>query len=136
MAHSILPVPGYTVPLSNFPGSKHRKYFIQKALVFLICKNGKDSEIAAIANYATYHILITSVRYRGQEAAGENAPMHSHLGILGVTGFLMQTTAWAAQITPWMAMGNPYLRRPFLIHLTGLACWWIGLKKISRRPCL
>jgi hypothetical protein len=34
--------------------------------------------------------LIENTRYRGQEGAAENAPMHSHLGVLGVTGFLMQ----------------------------------------------
>ncbi len=34
--------------------------------------------------------LIADQRYRGQEGAGPNAPIHSHLGILGVTGFLMQ----------------------------------------------
>ena len=34
--------------------------------------------------------LIADQRFRGQEGAGPNAPMHSHLGILGVTGFLMQ----------------------------------------------
>ncbi len=34
--------------------------------------------------------LIADRRFRGQEGAGGNAPMHSHLGILGVTGFLMQ----------------------------------------------
>jgi feruloyl esterase len=34
--------------------------------------------------------LIADRRFRGQEGAGENAPMHSHLGVLGVTGFLMQ----------------------------------------------
>jgi hypothetical protein len=34
--------------------------------------------------------LIESRRYRGQEGAGDNAPMHSQLGALGVTGFLMQ----------------------------------------------
>ncbi|HEX5399449.1 MAG TPA: tannase/feruloyl esterase family alpha/beta hydrolase [Verrucomicrobiae bacterium] len=34
--------------------------------------------------------LIVDQRFRGQEGAGPNAPMHSHLGILGVTGFLMQ----------------------------------------------
>jgi hypothetical protein len=34
--------------------------------------------------------LIESTRYRGQEGAPENARLHSHLGILGVTGFLMQ----------------------------------------------
>jgi len=34
--------------------------------------------------------LIANTRYRGQEGAVENAPMHSHLGVLGVTGFLMR----------------------------------------------
>jgi hypothetical protein len=34
--------------------------------------------------------LISSTRYRGQEGAAEDAPMHSHLGVLGVTGFLMK----------------------------------------------
>jgi poly(3-hydroxybutyrate) depolymerase len=34
--------------------------------------------------------LIEQRRYKGQEGADENAPVHSHLGVLGVTGFLMQ----------------------------------------------
>jgi hypothetical protein len=34
--------------------------------------------------------MITGTRYRGQEGAGENAPVHTSLGTLGVTGFLMQ----------------------------------------------
>jgi feruloyl esterase len=34
--------------------------------------------------------LIVPVRYKGQEGAADDAPMHSHLGILGVTGFLFQ----------------------------------------------
>jgi feruloyl esterase len=34
--------------------------------------------------------LIANARYRGQEGAAENAPVHSHLGVLGVTGFLMR----------------------------------------------
>ena len=34
--------------------------------------------------------LIVPTRYRGQEGAAENAPMHAHLGVLGVTGFLMK----------------------------------------------
>ncbi len=34
--------------------------------------------------------LIASNRYRGQEGAADDAPMHSHLGVLGVTGFLMK----------------------------------------------
>jgi hypothetical protein len=36
--------------------------------------------------------MITGTRYKGQEGAGENAPMHTSLGVLGVTGFLMQDT--------------------------------------------
>ena len=34
--------------------------------------------------------LIANTRFRGQEGAAETAPMHSHLGVLGVTGFLMR----------------------------------------------
>jgi hypothetical protein len=34
--------------------------------------------------------LIVDQRFRGQEGAGENAPMHSHMGVLGATAFLMQ----------------------------------------------
>jgi feruloyl esterase len=34
--------------------------------------------------------LIATTRFRGQEGAGDDAPLHSHLGVLGVTGFLMQ----------------------------------------------
>jgi feruloyl esterase len=34
--------------------------------------------------------LIANARFRGQEGAGEAAAMHSHLGVLGVTGFLMK----------------------------------------------
>jgi feruloyl esterase len=34
--------------------------------------------------------LIVNMRYRGQEGAADNAPMHGHLGVLGVTGFLMR----------------------------------------------
>jgi feruloyl esterase len=34
--------------------------------------------------------LIASIRYRGQEGEAENAPMHTHLGALGITGFLMK----------------------------------------------
>ncbi len=34
--------------------------------------------------------LIADQRFRGQEGAGDNAPLHGHLGVLGVTGFLMQ----------------------------------------------
>jgi feruloyl esterase len=34
--------------------------------------------------------LILPARFRGQEGAAADAPMHSHLGVLGVTGFLMR----------------------------------------------
>jgi feruloyl esterase len=34
--------------------------------------------------------VIADRRFRGQEGAGDNAPMHTQLGGLGVTGFLMQ----------------------------------------------
>jgi feruloyl esterase len=34
--------------------------------------------------------LIANARFRGQEGAAADALMHSHLGIIGVTGFLMQ----------------------------------------------
>lgn len=37
--------------------------------------------------------LIVTTRFRGQESATENAPVHSHLGVLGVTGFLMRNLA-------------------------------------------
>jgi feruloyl esterase len=34
--------------------------------------------------------LIVETRFRGQEGAAADAPLHSHLGILGVVGFLMK----------------------------------------------
>jgi feruloyl esterase len=34
--------------------------------------------------------LIVPTRFRGQEGAADDAPMHTHLGSLGVTGFLMR----------------------------------------------
>jgi len=37
--------------------------------------------------------LIADARFLGQEGAGPEARMHSHLGVLGVTGFLMQNLA-------------------------------------------
>ena len=37
--------------------------------------------------------LILNARFRGQEGAADTAPMHSHLGVLGVTGFLMKNLA-------------------------------------------
>ena len=37
--------------------------------------------------------LILPTRFRGQEGAAADAPMHAHLGVLGVTGFLMKNLA-------------------------------------------
>jgi Tannase and feruloyl esterase len=37
--------------------------------------------------------LIAGARFRGQEGAPPDAPTHSHLGVLGVTGFLMRDLA-------------------------------------------
>jgi hypothetical protein len=37
--------------------------------------------------------LILNTRFAGQEGAAEGAPKHAHLGILGVTGFLMKDLA-------------------------------------------
>lgn len=37
--------------------------------------------------------LIVPARFRGQEGAAADAPMHTHLGSLGVTGFLMRDLA-------------------------------------------
>jgi hypothetical protein len=34
--------------------------------------------------------LMVPARYRGQEGAADNAPNHTHMGALGVTGFLMK----------------------------------------------
>jgi feruloyl esterase len=34
--------------------------------------------------------LILDARFRGQEGADDSSPMHAHLGVLGVTGFLMK----------------------------------------------
>jgi feruloyl esterase len=37
--------------------------------------------------------LLSATRFRGQEGAAPDAPLHSHLGVLGVTGFLMRDVA-------------------------------------------
>ena len=37
--------------------------------------------------------LIVDARFRGQEGAAADAPPHTHLGVLGVTGFLMRDVA-------------------------------------------
>ena len=58
--------------------------------------------------------LIADQRFRGQEGAGPNAPMHSHLGILGVTGFLMQNLA--ANPLDYVEGGTLNQRREQLSH--------------------
>jgi len=69
--------------------------------------------------------LIAGTRFLGQEGAAENAAMHSHLGVVGVTGFLMQDPAanpldyveggrWSArraQISEWLDSTNPDLSK-------------------------
>ena len=66
---------------------------------------------------------ITPTRYKGQEGAPENAPVHSSLGVLGVTGFLMQNPSAnpldytegkamnerRKQISEWLDATNPDL---------------------------
>jgi feruloyl esterase len=67
--------------------------------------------------------LIVNARYRGQEGAADNAPIYSHMGILGVTGFLIQDLQantldyveggkWnkrREEISQWMDSTNPDL---------------------------
>jgi hypothetical protein len=67
--------------------------------------------------------MITGQRFKGQEGAGENAPIHNSLGTLGVTGFLMQDIKanpldyveggkWnirRVQISEWLDSTNPDL---------------------------
>jgi len=66
---------------------------------------------------------ISPNRYRGQEGAPDNAPIHSSLGVLGVTGFLMQNLSAnpldyiedkamikrRKQISEWLDAANPDL---------------------------
>jgi feruloyl esterase len=67
--------------------------------------------------------MITGQRFKGQEGAPENAPVHQSLGTLGVTGFLMQDIKanpldyveggqWnkrREQISQWLDSTNPDL---------------------------
>jgi feruloyl esterase len=67
--------------------------------------------------------LILPGRYRGQEGAAEDAAMHTHLGVLGVTGFLMRNlaanpldyveggplNARRQQLSEWLDSTNPDL---------------------------
>jgi pimeloyl-ACP methyl ester carboxylesterase len=67
--------------------------------------------------------LIVGARFRGQEGAAPDAAMHSHLGALGVTGFLMKDltanpldyveggkwSARRAELSAWLDALNPDL---------------------------
>jgi feruloyl esterase len=67
--------------------------------------------------------LIAGTRFRGQEGAADDAAMHTHLGTLGVTGFLMQNlqanpldyveggslNARRVQLSQWLDATNPDL---------------------------
>jgi hypothetical protein len=67
--------------------------------------------------------LILGSRFRGQEGAAADAPMHSHLGAIGVTGFLMKDlsanpldyveggkfAARRAELSQWLDGTNPDL---------------------------
>jgi hypothetical protein len=67
--------------------------------------------------------LIMNARFKGQEGAAEDAQNHSHLGVLGVTGFLMKDTranpldyveggalnARRLEISAWLDSTNPDL---------------------------
>jgi feruloyl esterase len=67
--------------------------------------------------------LIANARYKGQEGATEKSSVHSHLGVAGVTGFLMQDiqanpldyveggalNKRREQISEWMDATNPDL---------------------------
>jgi len=67
--------------------------------------------------------LIANVRFNGQEGAAPGAQNHSHLGVLGVTGFLMKDTTanpldyveggkWNArreELSQWLDSTNPDL---------------------------
>jgi len=67
--------------------------------------------------------LIANIRFNGQEGAAPNAQNHSHLGVLGVTGFLMKDTTanpldyveggkWNArreELSQWLDSTNPDL---------------------------
>lgn len=67
--------------------------------------------------------LLQDTRFRGQQGAAANAPVHGHLGVLGVTGFLMKNThanpldyveggKWNArriQLSQWLDSTNPDL---------------------------
>jgi feruloyl esterase len=69
--------------------------------------------------------LILGARFRGQEGAAPDAQMHAHLGVLGVTGFLMKDPASnpldyveggslngrRQQLSEWLDSTNPDLTK-------------------------
>ena len=69
--------------------------------------------------------LIVDARFAGQEGAVADAPMHSHLGVLGVTGFLMRNlkgnpldyveggplAARRSELSAWLDSTDPDLSR-------------------------
>jgi hypothetical protein len=69
--------------------------------------------------------LILPARFRGQEGAAADTPMHRHLGVIGVTGFLMQDPTanpldyveggrWNSrrmELSEWLDATNPDLRK-------------------------
>jgi pimeloyl-ACP methyl ester carboxylesterase len=69
--------------------------------------------------------LIADVRFKGQEGAAADAPVHTHLGVLGVTGFLMRDltanpldyveggplAGRRLQLSGWIDATNPDLAR-------------------------
>jgi feruloyl esterase len=69
--------------------------------------------------------LIADRRFKGQEGAPPDAPVHTHLGVLGVTGFLMRDvnanpidyveggplSARRAQLSEWLDSTDPDLSR-------------------------
>src|SRR5215469_10346087 len=69
--------------------------------------------------------LILGTRFRGQEGAAPDAPNHAHLGVLGVTGFLMRDpaanpldyveggplSARRQQLSEWLDSTNPDLTK-------------------------
>jgi feruloyl esterase len=59
--------------------------------------------------------LILPARFQGQEGAPADAPMHSHLGVLGVTGFLMQNVK--ANPLDYVEGGSLNERRRFLSEI-------------------
>jgi feruloyl esterase len=62
--------------------------------------------------------LIANTRFRGQEGAAENAPQYSWIGVLGVTGFLMQISRamlWITQKEASTVVGARLCQR-FSIH--------------------